>query len=94
LLIRNHGMTKPQKDCFGILDKVFPMEKGGLREIVPGCFDCPDRKPCLQAALETRQGLVFRGEVIDRSPASGLVGRLKRWSDKKDLSRRIKHKKE
>jgi hypothetical protein len=86
-------MTDLQKDCFGILDKVFPMGKEGLREIVPACFDCPDRKECLQAALNTEQGLVFRGEIVDRSPSSGLVGRFKRWSDRKDLSRRLNKKK-
>jgi hypothetical protein len=87
-------MTDLQKDCFGILDKVFPMGKEGLREIVPTCFDCPDRKECLQSALDTEQGLVFRSELVDRSPASGLVDRFKRWSDRKDLSRRLTKKKE
>jgi hypothetical protein len=86
-------MTDLQKDCFGILDKVFPMGKEGLREIVPACFDCPDRKECLQAALNTEQGLVFRSELVDRSPASGLVDRFKRWSDRKDFSRRLNKKK-
>ena len=86
-------MTDLQKDCFGILDKLFPMGKEGLREIVPACFDCPDRKECLQAALNTEQGLVFRSEIVDRSPASGFVDRFKRWSDRKDLSRRLNKKK-
>ena len=86
-------MTDLQKDCFGILDKVFPMGKEGLREIVPACFDCPDRKECLQSALDTEQGLVFRSELVDRSPAIGLVDRFKRWSDRKDLSRRLNKKK-
>lgn len=83
-------MKGSQKECFGILDKVFPKGKEGLREIVPHCFDCTDRKECLQAALKTKQGLIFRGEIIDRSPARGLMGKLKRWSDRKDLSRRLK----
>ena len=82
-------MTDLQKDCFGILDKVFPMGEEGLREIVPACFDCPDRMECLQSALNTEQGLVFRSGLVDRSPASGLVDRFKRWSDRKDLSRRL-----
>ena len=86
-------MAKPQKECFGILENVFPMGKEGLREIVPGCFDCPDKKPCLQEALNTEQGLVFRSEVINRSPSGGLVDRLKRWSEKKTLSRRLQLKK-
>ena len=86
-------MTKPQKDCFGILDNVFPLGKEGLREIVQSCFDCPDRIPCLQEALNTRQGLMFRSEVINRYPSIGLVGRLKRWSEKKEISRRLEQKK-
>ena len=81
-----------KKDCFGLLDTVFPIGKEGLREIDPACFHCQDRKPCLQAALTTTKGLVFRSEVLDRTAATGLVGRLKRWSDRKALSRLVKQK--
>jgi len=83
-------MTTTKKDCFGVLDKVFPMGKEGLREVVPSCFECNDRKTCLEAALATKQGLEFRSELLYRIPASGLVGRLKRWSEKKELNRLIK----
>ncbi len=83
-------MTVSQKDCFGVLENVFPMGEKGLREIVPDCFDCPHRISCLQAALDTKEGLEFRGEIIDRSTADGLIGRIKRWSDKKELSRLIR----
>jgi len=83
-------MMTTQSDCFGILDKVFPMGKEGLREIVQSCFECHDRKACLEAALTTKQGLKFRGELLLRIPASGLVGRLKRWSEKKELNRLVK----
>lgn len=86
-------MAEIQKSCFGILEKVFPVGKEGLREITPACFDCPDKKECLQEALNTEQGLMFRSEVVDRAPATGLIGRFKRWSDKKDLSRRLKREK-
>lgn len=86
-------MLPPPKECFGILDNVFPTGKEGLREIVPGCFDCPDKKPCLQEALNTEQGLIFRSEIINRSPSSGLADRFKRWSEKKNLSRRLQQKK-
>jgi hypothetical protein len=85
-------MIIPEKECFGVLDKVFPMGKEGLREIVPGCFDCPHKKACLQAALATKEGVAFRGEVLDRTPAGGLAGRLKRWSDKKQLGRLMQQK--
>ena len=80
-------MGGSKRDCFGVLDRVFPVGKEGLREIVPECFDCPHKKACLQAALETKEGIDFRGEVLDRTPAGGIAGRLKRWSDKKQLSR-------
>ena len=87
-------MVKTQKNCFGILEKVFPMGETGLREIVPACFECSDRKECLQKALNTEQGLVFRTEIIERSPPRGLISRLKRWSERKDLNRRLKQVKE
>jgi len=80
-------MVQTRKDCFGILDNVFPMGNEGLRAIVPECFECPDRKECLQDALKTKQGFQLRSEVLDRSSAGGVIGRLKRWSDKKALSK-------
>ena len=80
------------KPCFGILERVFPVGPRGLREVVPSCFGCPERKACLQAALHTREGLDLRREVLDRSPAKGLVGRIKRWSERKELSRRMREK--
>lgn len=74
-------------NCFGILDKVFPMGREGLREIAPGCFECPQRKECLQAALRTKEGLELRSQALYRASGKGLVARLKRWSEKKELSR-------
>ena len=80
------------KGCFAKLDHVFPVGEEGLREIVSTCFDCAELKACLQAALHTRDGIVLRREALDRCPATGLVGRLRRWSDRKTLSRLIKEK--
>jgi hypothetical protein len=80
-------MTDSQKDCFGILNRVFPMGKEGLREIVPACLGCPQRKACLQAALQTEEGFELRSQVLDRSSAGGFVGKVRRWSEKKELSR-------
>lgn len=87
-------MTDTRKDCYGILDLVFPVGEEGLREIVSTCFDCPEKVPCLQAALNTKEGLAFRGEVVDRDPPSGLAQRLRKWSERKQLSRLMKQKKE
>lgn len=80
-------MVAQKKECFGILEKVFPMGQEGLREIVPTCFECPEKKECLQAALKTNDGFKLREEVLDRQPAGGLVGKLRRWSEKKELNR-------
>ena len=75
------------KDCFGILDKVFPVGENGLREIIPECFQCPERTQCLKSALLTEEGFKMRAEILDRAASSGMVGRLKLWSQKKELSR-------
>jgi len=83
-------MTGSQKDCYGVLDRVFPVGKEGLREVVPECFNCPHRKACLQAALKTKDGLLLRSEVLDRTPVKGLADKLRRWSEKKHLSSLIK----
>lgn len=79
-----------KKDCFGILDEVFPFGEKGFREIVPACFDCSERIPCLKTALSTKKGLEMKAETLERAEASGLIGRLQRWSQKKELSRLMK----
>ena len=85
-------VNETRKDCFSHLDKVFPMGGEGLRQVPPACFDCKDRKSCMRSALETREGLVFREELLERSPSGGIVGRIKRWSEKKTLAGRRKEK--
>ena len=76
-----------KKICFGILDSVFPLGDRGLREVGDECLQCPDRVACLKAALDTREGVELREGVLERTPATGLMGRVKRWSRKKALSR-------
>ena len=82
-----------QRTCFGILAEVFPEGDGGLREVPPACFDCPDRVLCLKAALKTKEGLEMRAGMLERAEGSGLVGRLRRWSQKKEVSRLLKQEK-
>ncbi len=79
-------MTQERKSCFGILDRVFPVGAEGLRQVPAACFECPDRTACLRAAMQTRDGLILRESILERSPAKGLAGRLRRWSDRKRLS--------
>ncbi len=85
-------MNLDKKDCFGVLRIVFPIGDSGLRESPPGCFQCSERTACLKAALKTKEGLEMKGEVLDRTAASGMVGRFKRWSRKKELHRLMKEK--
>ena len=83
-----------KKDCYGILDKVFPVGNNELREITPECFHCHERTACLKSALCTEEGLKMRGEILDRAATSGVIGRLQMWSQKKELSRLMKKEKE
>ena len=83
-------MVMNKKDCFGVLNRVFPLGGKGLREITPGCFQCPERTPCLRAALYTREGLEMKSEILERAASKGMVSRFQRWSQKKQLHRLIK----
>jgi hypothetical protein len=82
-----------KKICFGVLEKVFPPGDKGLREVRPECFQCPKRVSCLKTALDTREGVEMRAEILERAPAKGLMGRIKRWSHKKALSRCVDREK-
>lgn len=84
------GLERGGKECFGRLEKVFPMGEDGLREVEVGCFDCPVKKECLQKALSTREGLEFRASLLERTPVVGIGDRIRRWSQRKELSRRMK----
>jgi hypothetical protein len=75
-----------RKECFGILENVFPVAETGMREVIPGCFDCADKTECLRAALSTLEGLGFREELLERRRSGGLAGLINRWSQKKRLS--------
>ncbi|NLD36490.1 MAG: hypothetical protein GX654_06445 [Desulfatiglans sp.] len=76
-----------RKACYGILDKVFPFGREGLRATPPGCFDCPERLQCLKTAIGTKDGLEMRSENLRRIPVTGIIDRIKRWSQKKELGR-------
>jgi hypothetical protein len=84
------SLERGEKECFGVLEKVFPMGEDGLREIDVKCFDCPLKKECLQKALSTREGLEFRASLLERMPVVSIGDRIKRWSQRKELSRRMK----
>lgn len=76
-------------DCFGDLEKVFPMGPKGLRETPEECFyHCPVKTKCLQQALATKNGIQVEEEVIERSTKAGAITFFERWSRKKQAYRR------
>ena len=79
-----------KNDCYGILEKVFPMRDDGLRQVPPHCFQCTVKTECLRAALDSTDGLALRREMLARTETKGMMARLKRWSDMKALNSRMK----
>lgn len=77
---------KNKKECYGILERVFPVGESGMREVVPECFDCDDRVECLKRALATSEGLGYREDLLEERCSGGFIGLIRRWSEKKTLS--------
>ncbi|MBF0201223.1 MAG: hypothetical protein HQK66_07905 [Desulfamplus sp.] len=78
-------------DCFGDLEKVFPLGKNGLRETPDDCmYLCAHKTPCLRAAMAGSRGVPVREEMIERDKKPGIAGFLQRWSRKKSLYREKK----
>lgn len=85
-------MSTEQKDCFGILDTVFPLQPDGLRETPADCMQCPDKTACLRAAINSNDGLTLNKEKVDRAYQSGSIGFLERWSKRKTIKQQQKEK--
>ena len=80
-------------ECFGNLEKVFPMTDSGLRQTPDDCFyHCPVKTRCLQAAMGTKDGAKVEEEILERGSKSGVINFFERWSRKKQLHRKIKDK--
>ena len=76
-----------RKECFGVLDRVFPKKNNELREVTPECFNCSERVSCLKEALKTKEGIELRAKILERASSRGLIGKIQRWSQKKGLNR-------
>lgn len=84
-------MTRDDKlpECFGVLDRVFPMTDKGLRQTPDECFyHCPVKTKCLQQAMATRDGVAVEEEIIERGTRSGAMNFFERWSRKKQVHRK------
>ncbi|MBT3386675.1 MAG: hypothetical protein HN417_01945 [Desulfobacula sp.] len=86
-------MNKERQDpeCFGDLEKVFPMADKGLRQTPDECFyHCPVKTKCLQHAMSTKDGVKVEEEIIERGTQSGTINFFERWSRKKQMHRKKK----
>lgn len=76
-------------DCFGNLEKVFPMTDSGLRQTPDECFYyCAVKTRCLKKALGTPKGDKVEEELIERGSKAGVINFFERWSRKKQLNRK------
>ena len=81
---RLNGLYCP--DCFGDLDKVFPMGSHGLRETPDDCmYLCAHKTACLRAAMSGERGIPVRENLIKRNERPGFAGFVQRWARKKSL---------
>lgn len=81
--------NEDRPDCFGNLEKVFPLTKNGLRQTPDDCFyQCAVKTKCLQHAMTTKDGVKVEEEIIDRGAKSGVINFFERWSRKKQLHKK------
>ncbi len=79
---------KKLPDCFGELQKVFPMGRHGLRETPDDCMHhCPHKTLCLKQAMSGASGFSVKEEMVERGEKAGAIGFFERWSRKKKLHR-------
>lgn len=84
------NMKNEVPECFGNLEKVFPMTDKGLRQTPDECYYyCPVKTKCLQRAMGTKDGVKVEEEIIERSTRSGAMNFFERWSRKKQAHRKI-----
>jgi len=95
-LILNKAMNKEKnniRECFGKLEKVFPMGENGLRQTPDECyFHCPLKTRCLGQAMASMDGIKVEEEIIERSTRAGAMNFFERWSRKKQVHRKISQK--
>jgi len=75
-------------DCFGNLDKVFPLTRDGLRRSSKECVACDRKVRCLKAAVSSENQAMIEEEKVDRAYKSGRISFFERWSKKKILHNR------
>ena len=79
-------------ECFGVMDKVFPMTGDGLRHSPPHCMECGHKTECLGTAIRRPAGVKVQEELVDRAYESKTISFMERWSRKKYLDKIKKEK--
>lgn len=78
---------KKRPECYGELEKVFPLREDGFRVSPIECMQCADKTECLKRAIGEASGYSVREEMIDRAYRGGVIGFFQRWSQKKTIHR-------
>jgi len=80
-------LKKP--DCFGNLEKVFPMSDDGIRKSPGYCIrNCKFNKECINMAVNSSAGKKTKEERIDAMYESGNINFFARWARKKSLNKK------
>ncbi|RJP84300.1 MAG: hypothetical protein C4518_20205 [Desulfobacteraceae bacterium] len=83
---------KQKPDCFGIMDRVFPMTEDGLRHSPRHCMACDYKTECLGTAIRQPAGVAVQEELVDRAYESRTISFIERWSKRKYLDKIKKEK--
>lgn len=78
-------------ECFGNLEKVFPLGNDGLRQTPDLCMACGHKTPCLRKALVAGGAARIRFERIEQEEGGG--GFFRRWSARKHYFRTLEKEK-
>lgn len=84
--------SKKRPECYGNLEKVFPLREDGFRVSPVECMQCIHKTECLRSAIGASSGFSIREEMVDRAYRGGLIGFFNRWSQKKAIHRMKKSK--
>jgi len=79
-------------ECFGVMDRVFPMTEDGLRHSPSSCMACVFKTECLGTAIRRPAGVKVQEELVDRAYESKTISFIERWSKKKYLDKIKKEK--
>ncbi len=85
--------ARDKKECFGVLEVVFPIGEDGLRHSPDACMTCADKTECLRTAVAQADGLRVKEESVDRAYQARRISFLQRWSRKKSIDRQRRQSK-